>query len=146
MLSSIRGYLWLHCFRLYRSDLLSLIFLYDSLVQLFGLNYRGIMDPPDMEWYTAILKECKSLGINDFLHDVSPYVVTRPLPPQRAAPTNVSQLTRPVVVPRHRIVELEIFESGETALERPHDSREDSKTLGTLFGEGSGGFNQFETI
>jgi hypothetical protein len=99
-----------------------------------------------MEWYTAILKECKSLGINDFLHDVSPYVVTRPLPPQRAAPTNVSQLTRPVVVPRHRIVELEIFESGETALERPHDSREDSKTLGTLFGEGSGGFNQFETI
>jgi hypothetical protein len=51
-------------------------------VQLFGLNYRGIIDPTDLEWYTAILEECKSLDINDFLHDVSPYVVTRTLPPQ----------------------------------------------------------------
>jgi hypothetical protein len=45
-------------------------------VQLLGLNYRGIMDLPDLEWYTVILKEYQSLNINDFLHDVSPYVVT----------------------------------------------------------------------
>jgi hypothetical protein len=50
-------------------------------MQLFGLYYLGIMDPLDLEWYTTILNECKSLDINDFLHDVSSYVVTQPLPP-----------------------------------------------------------------
>jgi hypothetical protein len=39
------------------------------------------MDPMDLEWYTAILDECKLLNINDFLHNVSPYVVNRMLPP-----------------------------------------------------------------
>jgi hypothetical protein len=104
------------------------------------------MDPPDLEWYTTICKECKSLDINDFLHDVSLYVVTRLLLPQRAAPTNVSQSLCPAAVPCRRIVKSEIFESGETARERLHDNREDSETLGTLFGEGSGGFNQFGTM
>jgi hypothetical protein len=50
-------------------------------VQLFGLNYRGIIDLTDVEWYTVILEECKLLNINDFLHNVSPYVVNRTLPP-----------------------------------------------------------------
>jgi hypothetical protein len=72
------------------------------------------MDPLDLEWYTAILNECKSLDINDFLHDISPYVVTQPLPLQRAEPTNISNSTRLVVVPRRRIVESEIFQSAET--------------------------------
>jgi hypothetical protein len=67
-------------------------------MQLFGLNYRGIIDPTDLKWYTAILEECKSLDINDFLHDVSTYVVTRTLPPQRAASSNVSDSNRPAVV------------------------------------------------
>jgi hypothetical protein len=104
------------------------------------------MDPPDLKWYTMILNKCKSLDINDFLHDVNPYVVARPLPPQRTAPTNVSQATRPVVVPCYCIVESDIFESEETALERPHDRREDTATLGSLLEEGSGGFNQFRTM
>ena len=38
------------------------------------------MDAMDLEWYIAILEECKSLDSNDFLYDVSPYVVNRPLP------------------------------------------------------------------
>jgi hypothetical protein len=101
------------------------------------------MDPPDLEWYTAILNECKSLNINDFLYDVSPYVFARPLPPQRTAPTNVSQSMRPTAVPCRRIVELDIFESRETAWEGPHDRREDTTNLGTLLEERSGGFNQF---
>jgi hypothetical protein len=49
-------------------------------------------------------------------------------------------------MPRRHIVKSEIFELGETAWERPHDSHQDSETLGTLFGEGSGGFNQFGTM
>ena len=49
---------------------------YDSPKQLFRLHYWGIMDLLDLEWYTAILNKCKSLDINDFLHDVSPYMVT----------------------------------------------------------------------
>ena len=51
-----------------------------SLVQLFGLNYQGIMDSTDLEWYTAIFEEYKSLDINDFLHNISVYVVNYPLP------------------------------------------------------------------
>jgi hypothetical protein len=50
-------------------------------MQLFGLHYQGIVDAPDLEWYTAILEECKSFNINDFLYNVSPYMVTRSLPP-----------------------------------------------------------------
>jgi hypothetical protein len=114
-------------------------------MQLFGLHYWGIMDPLDLEWYTAILNECKSLNINDFLHNVSPYVVTRPLPPQRAEPTKISNLSHPTAVPRHRIVESKIFQSVETRWVRS-DSREDTPYLGTLVGEGSREFNQFGTM
>jgi hypothetical protein len=111
-------------------------------VQLFGLNYRGIMDPTDLEWYIAILEECKSLDINDFLHNVSPYVVNRTLPPQRAAPSNVSNSSRPATVPHRRLVETEFFGSGEMARERSSVPRQDTPNLGTLFGEGSREFNQ----
>ena len=76
------------------------------------------MDPMDLEWYTAILKECKKLDINDFLHDVSPYVTNRPLPLQRAASSSVSDPSHPTVVPRHRLVETDIFESKEIMPER----------------------------
>jgi hypothetical protein len=104
------------------------------------------MDPLDLEWYNAILNECKSPDINDFLHDVSSYVVTRPLLPQRVEPTNISNSVHPVAVPRCRIVELEIFQSAETGRVRSHDSHEDTPYLGTLVGEGSQGFNQFGTM
>jgi hypothetical protein len=115
-------------------------------MQLFGLHYWGIMDPLDLEWYTTILNECKSLDINDFLHDVSPYVVTRPLPSHRAKSTNISNSARPAAVPRRRIIESEIFQSAETGQVRSHDSREDTPYLGTLVEEGNRGFNQFGTM
>ena len=76
------------------------------------------MDPMDLEWYTAILKECKKLDINDFLHDVSPYVVNRPLPSLHAASRSVSDSSHPMVVPRRHLVETDIFESEEIVLER----------------------------
>jgi hypothetical protein len=104
------------------------------------------MDPTDLEWYTTILDKCKSLDINDFLHNVSPYVVNHMLPPQRAAPSNVSDSSRPVAVPRCRLVETEIVGSGETTRERSSVPRQDTPNLGTLFGEGSREFNQFGTM
>jgi hypothetical protein len=110
-------------------------------VQLFGLNYRGIIDPTDLEWYTAILEECKSLDINDFLHNVGPYVVNRTLPPQHAATSNLSNSSRPAAVPRHRLVETDIFGSGETARERSSTLDQDTPNLGTFLGEGSRKFN-----
>ena len=86
MLSLIRGYLWFYSFILCHSEILSLI----HSLQFSYATLWGIVDAPDLEWYTAILDECKLLDINDFLQDVSPYVVTLPLPPQRTAPLNVS--------------------------------------------------------
>jgi hypothetical protein len=115
-------------------------------VQLFGLNYRGIIDPTDLEWYTAILEEYKSLDINDFLYNVSPYVVNCTLPPQRATSSNVSDSSRPAAVPRCRLVETDIFGSVETARERSSAPRQDTPNLGTFFGEGSREFNQFGTM
>jgi hypothetical protein len=115
-------------------------------VQLFGLNYRGIIDPTDLEWYTVILEECKLLDINDFLHNVSPYVVNRLLPPQRAASSNVSDSSRPVAVPCHRLVETDIFGSVEMARERSSALHQDTPNLGIFFGEGSREFNQFGTM
>jgi hypothetical protein len=110
------------------------------------LNYRGIIDPTDLEWYTAILEECKSLDINDFLHDVSPYVVTRTLPPQQAVSSNVSDSNRPAAVPRRRLVETDIFGSEEMAQERSSTPRQDTPNLDTFLGEGSREFNQFGTM
>jgi hypothetical protein len=115
-------------------------------MQLFGMHYRGIVDAPNLEWYTAILDEYKLLDINDFLHNGSPYVVTQPLLPKHAAPSNVSQSARHSAMPPRCILELDIFESVERARERSSDTREDTPSLGTLYGEGSRGFNQFGTI
>ena len=65
-----------------------------------------------------ILEEYKSLDINDFLHDVSSYVVNRMLPLQRAASNNVSDSSCPAVVPRRCFIKTEIFGLKETAQER----------------------------
>ena len=35
-----------------------------------------IMDAHDLEWFSAMLEEYKSLDINNFLHNVSLYVVS----------------------------------------------------------------------
>ena len=113
-----------------------------SFVQLFGLNYQGIIDPTDLEWYTAILRECKKLDINNFLQDVSPYVVNRPLPPQRAASSSMPNSSRPTVVPRRRLVETDIFESEEIAPKRSSTPCQDNP----LSGKGSRKFDQFGSM
>jgi hypothetical protein len=110
------------------------------------LNYWDIIDPTDLEWYNAILEECKSLDINDFLHNVNPYVVTRTLPPQRAVLSNISDSNRPAAVPRRRLVETDIFGSEETARERSSTPRQDTPNLDTFLGEGSREFNHFGTM
>jgi hypothetical protein len=45
-------------------------------MQIFGLHYHGIMDARDLQWFLWILEHCKSIDMNDFLHNVSPYVVS----------------------------------------------------------------------
>jgi deoxyxylulose-5-phosphate synthase len=40
-------------------------------MQLFGLHYCGIVDAYDLEWFFVMLEECKSLDINNFLHNIS---------------------------------------------------------------------------
>ena len=112
-------------------------------MQLFGMYYLGIMDKPDLEWYTAILDECKSLDINDFLHNVSLYVVTWP---QHAASSNVSQSARHSTVPPCCIVESNIFGSTERACKRSFDTWEHIPSLDILYGEDIWGFNQFGTM
>ena len=100
------------------------------------------MDPTDLKQYTTILEEYKSLDINDFLHDVSLYVVNRPLPPQRAAFNSVSDSSCSTVVPRRCFVETDIFELEETARGRSSAPHEDTP----LFGEGSRKFDQFGSM
>ena len=51
------------------------------------MYYRGIVEDGDLEWYEVVLKEYKSLDVNDFLHDVSPCMTNRPLPPICAVAT-----------------------------------------------------------
>jgi hypothetical protein len=51
------------------------------------MHYRGIMDICDADWYDTVLKECSSLEINNFLHDVSLYVTNQLLPPYCVAAT-----------------------------------------------------------
>jgi hypothetical protein len=138
--------LWLHCFRQFRSKILLLIYSLRFPCATLWVELSGYHGPTDLEWYTAILDECKSLDINDFLHNVSLYVVNRTLPPQDAAPSNVSDSSRPAAIPRHRLVETKFFGLGEMVRERSSAPRQDTPNLGTLFGEGSRKFNQFGTM
>jgi hypothetical protein len=85
-------------------------------MQVFGMHYHGIVDNRDVDWYDAVLKQCSTLDvndflhdINDFLHDVSLYVTNRPLPPFRAAATSGSQGAPSTSAPPVRLVETEIF-------------------------------------
>ena len=115
-------------------------------MRLFGLNYWGIMDAIDLKWYTAILEEYKSLDINDFLYNVSPYMVNCKLPLQHAASNKVTDSSCPAAVLRRCLVETEIFGLGETAWDRSSTPCQDIPNLGTLFGEGSCKFDQFGTM
>ena len=100
------------------------------------------MDPTDLEWYTVILEECKSLNINNFLYNVSPYMVNCPLLPQRAASSSVSDSSHPAVVLRCHLVETENFGSKETMRERSSTPSQDA----LLSGEESREFDQFKSM
>ena len=100
------------------------------------------MDPMDLKWYTAILEECKSLDINNFLYDVSLYVVNRLLLPQRAASNSLCDSSRPTAKLRHHLIETVIFGLGETAQERSFAPRQDTP----LSSERSHKFDQFGSM
>jgi hypothetical protein len=111
------------------------------------MHYRGIMDSRDAEWYDAVLDECSSLDVNDFLHNVSPYVTNRPLPPYRRAATAASQGAPSTSAPPVRFVESDIFEAAhETRLPQYPNISGDEPYMDTSFRQGGGGFNQFGSM
>ena len=111
------------------------------------MHYRGILDDGDLEWYEVVLKECKSLDVNDFLHNISPYVTNRPLPPICATATVGGQGALPPSAPPIRLIEIEIFhDSHKKRFPQYPDINSDELDMGTSFGQGGGGFNQFGSI
>ena len=73
-------------------------------------------------------------------------MVNRTLPLQRATSSIVSESSCPIAVPHYRLVKAKKFGLEEKARERSFAPRQDASNLGTLFGEGSYKFNQFETM
>jgi hypothetical protein len=111
------------------------------------MHYRGIVDNHDVDWYDAVLKQYSTLEVNDFLHDISPYVTNRPLPPFHAAATSGSQGAPSTSAPLVRLVETEIFhDSHERRRPQYPDTSGDELYMGTSFGQGGGGFNQFGSM
>jgi hypothetical protein len=111
------------------------------------MHYRGIVDSSDVDWYDVVLKQCSTLDVNDFLHDISPYVTNRPLPPFRAAATSGSQGAPSTSTPPVQLVEIEIFhDSHERRRPQYPDISGDEPYMGTSFGQGGGGFNQFGSM
>jgi hypothetical protein len=111
------------------------------------MHYYGIVDSPDEEWYDAVLDECKSLDINDFLHDFNLYVTNRPLPPYCAPATIAVQSAPSTSASPVRFVESDIFESAlETRCLRYPNISKDELYLGTSFRQGGGRFNQFRSM
>jgi hypothetical protein len=111
------------------------------------MHYRGIVDIRDADWYDTLLKECSSLDVNDFLHDVSPYVTNWPLPPYRVVATIGGQCAPSTSTPPVRLVETEIFhDSHERRLPQYPNISGDEPYMGTSFGQGGGGFNQFRSM
>jgi hypothetical protein len=98
------------------------------------------------------LEECKLLDINDFLHNVSPYVVNRYVvsrlrPQYRAPPTGAPQLAPSLAVLPVHFIESNIFESVPVMMhERSPDTLEDLPNWGTTFSGGRARFEQFGTM
>ena len=94
-----------------------------------------------------MLKECSSLDVNDFLHDDNPYMMNRPLPPYHATAIASSQGVPSTSAPPVQLVEIEIFHnSHERRLPQYLDISNNEPYIGTSFGQGSGGFNQFKSM
>ena len=69
------------------------------------MHYHGIVDSHDVDWYDIVLKECSLLDINNFLHNVNPYVTNRPLPPYHATTTTGGHGAPSTCVPLVQLVE-----------------------------------------
>jgi hypothetical protein len=81
----------------------------------------------------VMLEECDLLDINNFLHDVSPYVVNQTRPPYRVPATSPPQRAPSSTAPPVHFVESEIFESASGAMpRRSSDTQEDPPSWGTL--------------
>jgi hypothetical protein len=111
------------------------------------MHYRGIVDICDIDWYDTVLKEYSSLDVNDFLHDVSLYVTNQPLPLYHAVAIAGGQGAPSTSAPPVRLVETEIFhDSHERRRPQYPDISGDEPYMGTSFGQGGGGFNQFGSM
>ena len=104
-------------------------------MQVFGIHYCGNVDNRDVDWYNTVLKECLSLDVNDFLHNVNPYVTNRLLPPYHAATTASNHGVPSTSGPLVRLVETEIFHDSykRRLLQYPYISS-DEPYMGTSFG------------
>jgi hypothetical protein len=95
-------------------------------MQLFCLYYRNIVDTRDLEWFEVMLEKCDLLDINNFLHDISLYVVNQLCPPYRAPTAGVPQQAPSSTALSVRFVESEIFESAPGAMPgRSSNTQED---------------------
>ena len=103
-------------------------------MQLFGLHYYGIIDERDRKWYTEMLEHCKSLDMNNFLHNLCLYVVNRPHIESRSR--NTSQRSDPSsgAPPARTFVEFDIFgDEGENTGLQPRAAAPTPLTWGTSF-------------
>lgn len=114
-------------------------------MQLFGLHYFGIVGQGDLQSYEDMLETCKSLDMNDFLHDQCPYVVPRP-PIERRLPSTSQQPGPSGVRPPVRtFVEYDIFgDDVENAGLRGRPAGRPDPDWGTFRSAGPG-FNEFGT-
>jgi hypothetical protein len=114
--------------------------------QLFGLHYYGIVDGCDLRWYTKMLEHCKSLDMNDFLHDFYPYVVNRPRIESRARTTSQQSDPSSSTPPARTFVEFDIFgDDPESVGLRPWANAIDPPNWGTSFPFGGVQINEFRT-
>ena len=98
------------------------------------MHDRGIVDSRDVDWYDAVLKECSSLDISNFLHIISPYMMNRPLPPYHATATASGQGAPSTSALPVRLVETKIFhDSYERRLLQYLDISGDELYMGTSF-------------
>ena len=114
-------------------------------MQLFGLNYFGVVGHGDLKSYEDMLEICKSLDMNDFFHDQCPYVVPRPPIAGRRPSTSEQPGPSSVAQPIRTFTEYDIFgDDVENAGlgGRPEGQRDPA--WGT-FRSGGLGFNEFGT-
>jgi hypothetical protein len=115
-------------------------------LQLFRLYYYGIIDGRDLRWYTKMLEHCKSLDMNNFLHDFCSYVVNRPRIESRARTTSQQFDPSSGAPPARTFVEFDIFgDDPENVGLQPRANVADPPNWGTSFPYGGVQINEFGT-